>query len=241
MARPASDASRDLFIDAAIRFLSGREAPSRSISRTRGDGPTSSETPRAEALTVRLVAQLAKRNPATLLFHFPDRTALVAAVAARGFEMMVHDLKAAITRSEPRPLVGVPLAYVRWGMDNSGLFTAMYDPALARGLELAQTMSVEGLEASFIEAGDEPDAARKRARAFGDLLEGKKGALAAFDAALGSFAGSRAAARGTAVHALTALADGLVWQWITERQGTPMAMLRHAEACIRLLTSSVAA
>jgi len=36
-------------------------------------------------------------------------------------------------------------------------------------------------------------------------------------------------------HAVTALCDGVVWQWIAERQGDERGMVTHAHQCIQLL------
>src|SRR5687767_7096295 len=90
--KPSPDA-RDVFIEAGIRFLSGRIAPGRAGVRAKGGTLTRGDLPRAEALGIRMVADLAGRNPATLLFHFPDRESLMAAIAARAFELLVEHLE----------------------------------------------------------------------------------------------------------------------------------------------------
>jgi len=240
--KPSQD-PREVFIDAAIRFLSGRIAPGRAGVRAKGGTLTRGDLPRAESLGIRMVADLAGRNPATLLFHFPDRESLMAAIAARAFELLVHLLEhepAAI--ADRCRIVGVTQRYVTWGIDNPGLFTAMYDPSLARGVELVQLADDTRPEDRFAVAGEKSEIGRKRARAFSDLLQAKQRALTCFvDAFEADRAGGvvRDVDASSASHGMTALADGLVWQWITERQGTPVMMRRHADAVIVMMVKGL--
>lgn len=84
----------------------------------REDGP--------EALSLREIARKAGVSEAAPYHHFKDRTALIAAVAHRGFTL----LGAAFAREQdPDPcqrLAGIAEAYVRFAIAEPGKFRAMF-------------------------------------------------------------------------------------------------------------------
>lgn len=89
----------------------------------------------AGALSLRAVARRLGVSHAAPGHHFPDKRALLAAVAAQGF----HDLEQAMTRaaneSEPDPLASqaTGVAYVRFAADNPELFRLMVGRELLTG------------------------------------------------------------------------------------------------------------
>lgn len=234
------DEARDVFIDAALAFLAGRApAAGRNKVRAKGGKMARDDLPRAEAIGIRMVSDLAGRDPSTLLFHFPDRESLVAAIASRGFRQVAAHIDAAPEHGRIRVL-WLAERYAEWGIRNPGLFTVMYDPSLARGLELAQLGQGE-LERELRKESPAL-AAGKRVRAFMELFEAKRATLEIFTGALRTDQAQglvKPVDTFRAAHAMAALADGLVWQWITERQGEEPGMVDHARQCIRILVEGL--
>lgn len=85
----------------------------------------------ADALTIRGVARLAGVSHTAPLHHFPDRQALVSAVAERGFDLLVGRLAAEIgPGAGPRDrLRAYGIAYVLHAADHPGLFSLMFGPS----------------------------------------------------------------------------------------------------------------
>ncbi|EGD56256.1 TetR/AcrR family transcriptional regulator [Gordonia neofelifaecis] len=78
-------------------------------------------------LSLRAVARRAGVSTAAPYRHFPDRTALLSAVAAVGYT----ELGAALVEASPDPadaddLAEVAVAYVRFALDRPGLFRVMF-------------------------------------------------------------------------------------------------------------------
>jgi len=83
-----------------------------------------------DALTIRGVARMAGVSHTAPLHHFPDRPALVAAVAERGFELMLERLAVEVgPAAGPRErLRAYGIAYVLSAADHPGLFSLMFGP-----------------------------------------------------------------------------------------------------------------
>jgi len=85
-----------------------------------------------DALTLREVARRTGVSPAAPYRHFPDRRALVAAVAERGFERMqvamMEGMKSAGGRAGFKQ---VALAYVSFGLTNPAEYRVMFGPEMA--------------------------------------------------------------------------------------------------------------
>jgi AcrR family transcriptional regulator len=81
-----------------------------------------------DALTIRGVARLVGVSHTAPLHHFPDRAALVAAVAERGFDLLLDRLAKEIgPDAGPRDrLRAYGIAYVIHGAAHPGLFTLMF-------------------------------------------------------------------------------------------------------------------
>ena len=89
----------------------------------------------ADALTLRAIARRAGVSHAAPAHHFPDKAALLDALAAEGF----HRLAAALTRAGGKAakgsierLAAIGFAYVRFALRHPGEFELMYRPSLRR-------------------------------------------------------------------------------------------------------------
>ncbi|MDJ1131244.1 TetR/AcrR family transcriptional regulator [Streptomyces iconiensis] len=79
------------------------------------------------ALSMRAVARRAGVSPTAPYRHFPEREALVSAVAAEGYrELAEHLLAAHPSPATPNELAAVAVAYVRFALDHPALFRAMF-------------------------------------------------------------------------------------------------------------------
>ena len=93
------------------------------VSLVEEDGP--------DALTIRGVARLVGVSHTAPLHHFPDRAALVAAVAERGFDLLLERLEAEIgADAGPREqLRAYCIVYVLHAAEHPGLFSLMFGPS----------------------------------------------------------------------------------------------------------------
>ncbi|MFI6875509.1 TetR/AcrR family transcriptional regulator [Streptomyces sp. NPDC050400] len=79
------------------------------------------------ALSMRAVARRAGVSPTAPYRHFPDREALVSAVAAEGYRELTEQLAMAHPApATPEELAEVAVAYVRFALDHPALFRAMF-------------------------------------------------------------------------------------------------------------------
>jgi len=88
-----------------------------------------------ENLSLRDLARRAGVSPAAPYRHFPDRDALLAAVAAECAERLGNAMQAAMARSEGRPPLAqyraTGVAYVRFAVEHPAHFRVMCWPGLA--------------------------------------------------------------------------------------------------------------
>ncbi len=85
------------------------------------------------ALSLREAARRAGVSAMAPYRHFPEKEALLAAVAAVGFERLTACLKAADTAATGLDaLVAQGLAYVGFALDEPALFRLMFGPVLAK-------------------------------------------------------------------------------------------------------------
>ncbi len=87
----------------------------------------------SEALTLREVARQLGVSHAAPSHHFADKTALLGAVAAMGFEALAASLERAIERAGDDPLERLKasgVAYVRFALDYPERFRLMFGPEL---------------------------------------------------------------------------------------------------------------
>ena len=102
------------------------------------------------ALSLRAVARATGVSAMAPYHHFKDRAALVAAVAAEGFNQLYSDKIAALTEAPGDPaqrIVAGSIAYVRFVADHPELYRLMKSPELANRAafpELAQAAARPG-------------------------------------------------------------------------------------------------
>ncbi len=84
----------------------------------------------ADALSLRAVARRAGVSAMAPYRHYPDKEALLAAVAVQGFDGL-RDMLRAADASAPagEALVAQAVAYVRYAEENPALFRLMFGPA----------------------------------------------------------------------------------------------------------------
>lgn len=105
----------------------------------------------AAALSLRGVARATGVSAMAPYHHFRDRAALVAAVAARGFDRLYDDKMAALATAPGDPaqrIVAGSIAYVRFVVENPGLYRLM------KSAELADRSAWPALEAAARRPGD---------------------------------------------------------------------------------------
>jgi AcrR family transcriptional regulator len=247
-------AGRNEFVNAAVAYL---EQTSTSGGDSRNAGQPARTTTRATddlppELGIRLVASLVGKSPSAPLFHFPDRLSLQAAVAAEGFRRLATHLAATseslLRRDETAldTMMAMALSYVEWASDHAALFSVMYTPALAAGVDAIQC-AYEGFwhvtTGGHTSDATATTASQKRRLAFEELYAAKAGTLASIVACV-----KHARAAGVLAHdetnasitfAMVAMADGLAWQRITEPQLTPRHMRQHARRSLTLLLKGI--
>ncbi len=84
--------------------------------------------------TLREVARRAGVSNAAPYNHFEDKSALLAEVAALGFQALSRQMEAAVrrhSRSSRQALVGLATAYVRFGVEHPAHYRLMFGPELA--------------------------------------------------------------------------------------------------------------
>ncbi|KAB1659615.1 TetR/AcrR family transcriptional regulator [Pseudoclavibacter chungangensis] len=85
-------------------------------------------------LSIRAVARAAGVSSAAPYRHFPDRSALLAAVAAAGFGELMTVLRATCPEPSGRTDIGdLAVAYVRFATERPGLFRVMFAEGGQRG------------------------------------------------------------------------------------------------------------
>ncbi len=268
----AGAATRQRFIDAAVGYLIGEASTAlphekrQSGTARNAASPEQGHRPRTarggtaqretaarrspDTLGIRLVAQLAGATHAAPLYYFPDRTCLIAAVAAEGFRLLCDALEQRRQQGRASDLPGVvqdALHYVHWAGTHPALFSTMYDPSLAADLELLQWARLDNdspLERFGDRHGGGERAIARRVEAFEELLAAKEATLTFFADGVAAaidqseLRDDRPVERVT--YALTSMADGLAWQRITEPQDSVALLDRHARDCLLLLLQGIA-
>lgn len=85
----------------------------------------------AEALTLREVARRAGVSSAAPYNHFPDKSALLAAVAVDGFEKLGQELERALVRGHARDrLAKMASTYVRFATEHASHYRVMFGPEM---------------------------------------------------------------------------------------------------------------
>lgn len=102
------------------------------------------------AVSLRRVAREAGVSPGAPYHHFPDRAALLHAITARGFDLLVTELRAAHdSAGTPVEALGAMIeAYVHFARVHTGYARLMYRPELSRTAKdpMAEALAQEGIQ-----------------------------------------------------------------------------------------------
>lgn len=174
------------------------------------------------ALSTREVARTVGVSHAAPRHYFSDKMALVAAVAAVGFERMYVVIARAVKRAGDHPseqIVTAGMAYVDFALENRGLFRTMYAPELSEPLEQPR--------------GHFANLAQLKARVFGLFVE-----IVREGQARREFRPGRPddLARG-----VTAMANGLSHEFIDEGLGSRIDRAAHAREVLALILTGLEA
>jgi AcrR family transcriptional regulator len=102
-------------------------------------------------------ARWAGVSPAAPYRHFPDREALMAEVARRGFEKFAATLSSAWGKGEPDPLAALTRlgkAYLAFAREEHGYYAAMFEAGVAAGTEPALQAAAQSAFAVLREAAE---------------------------------------------------------------------------------------
>jgi AcrR family transcriptional regulator len=165
-----------------------------------------------DALTIRGVARVVGVSHTAPLHHFPDRAALVAAVAERGFQILLERLEKEIgPDAGPRErLHAYGVAYVVHAAAHPGLFSLMFGPTPHPAGEGAYLLLIE-LCAETQAAGELPgDDPYRLALLLWSVVHGLAGLFVAGHIAAGSISGQPSDARFAATRTLDDLIAALI-------------------------------
>jgi AcrR family transcriptional regulator len=98
-----------------------------------------------EGLSIRKLAEELGVSPGAPYHHFPDRRALLIAVALEGYRTMLAESERAVEESPHEVLFANLLHFIRFAAANPNMFTLMYESELVRpqlAPELAQAQDV---------------------------------------------------------------------------------------------------
>ena len=166
----------------------------------------------ADALTIRGVARMAGVSHTAPLHHFPDRQALVTAVAERGFELLLERLAAEIgPDAGPRERLRVyGIAYVLHAADHPGLFSLMFGPSPHPAGQEAYTLLID-LCAEAQAAGELPgDDPYRLALLLWSSVHGLAGLFVAGHIAAGNISGQPSDPRVAAARTIDDLMEALI-------------------------------
>ncbi len=248
----AASSPRRRLIDAAVTLVAGLpSAPDTSRPRRRA---TRAQAFGAEAIGIRAVAEAAGVTHAAPLHHFPDRVALLAAVAAEGFSLLGEAVERELSGSLTAPdgLRAVVRAQALWAARHAGLWDVMCSPQLTfetaavwRGRRSGQSAS-DALSTVASPAPASVKAQARRGEAFDQLVNAKVGVVDAFRRAVEALAPASLVNAGAGidgqkqlVNALTTLADGLALQFVAERDAPDDVLAAHANATVNVLLMGV--
>lgn len=117
-----------------------------------------------EALTTRALARKLGVSHAAPGRHFPQRSLLLAEVAAAAFELFTQALSAASARAEPKAaFAAMGRAYVRFGLAHPGLVRLMFSPEIAQMGESPERLTTASAAAYAVLEGGARTALGSRA------------------------------------------------------------------------------
>jgi len=135
-----------------VAELSGRKAEIVAAARTllEAGGP--------EAVTMRAIAEILGIQAPSLYKHFPDKTALEAAVVTAGFIEQAEAFRTASSRSR-KPLAALARAYRAWAVAHPHLYRLMTNQPLERD-RLAEGIEAAAAAPILAACGGDPNLAR---------------------------------------------------------------------------------
>ncbi|MBB4613412.1 TetR/AcrR family transcriptional regulator [Novosphingobium taihuense] len=98
-----------------------------------------------EGLSIRKLAEDVGVSPGAPYHHFPDRRALLIAVALEGYRLLFAETEKAVAQSPQGVLFSNLLHFIRFAAANPNMFTLMYESELVRpqiAPELAEAQDV---------------------------------------------------------------------------------------------------
>jgi len=122
----------------------------------------------AQPPSLREVARAAGVSATAVYRHFPDKDALMRAIAARGFDMLgAMQEAAAASRVGPAAFAAAGIAYVRFALTHPAVFRLMFSCAPPRDLfsmpdeDMTAPMRLLRENAAGLAGPDQPEEARK--------------------------------------------------------------------------------
>jgi AcrR family transcriptional regulator len=179
------------------------------------------------SLSTREVARAVGVSHAAPKHYFSDKLALVAAVAAAGFERLHQEIIRAIATERDHPadqLVAAGMAYVGFALENRGLYRTMFAPELSE--------AVEDLPQSTSERADDlKNLFQLKAKVFSLFVE-----IVREGQARKQF---RAGRPDDLARGVTAIANGLSHEFIDEGLGARIDRAAHARQVFGVLLTGL--
>jgi len=111
--------------------------------------------------TLREVARRAGVSHGAPYKHFPDKDALLAELALRGFDQLGEQMRAAVTstpRSARKAILAVGHAYIKFGLSNRSLYRLMFTAsgAATQGIQLSErALATMGVLQELLQRGQQ--------------------------------------------------------------------------------------
>ena len=111
--------------------------------------------------TLREVARRAGVSHGAPYKHFPDKDALLAELALRGFDQLGEQMRAAVTstpRSVRKAILAVAHAYIKFGLGNRSLYRLMFTAsgAATQGIQLSErALATMGVLLELLQRGQQ--------------------------------------------------------------------------------------
>jgi AcrR family transcriptional regulator len=179
------------------------------------------------SLSTREVARAVGVSHAAPKHYFSDKLALVAAVAAAGFERLYQEIVRALERERDHPadqLVAAGMAYVGFALENRGLYRTMFASELSDAVEAPPRSTSEG-------ADHFENLLRLKAKVFSLFVEIVREGQARKEL--------RAGRPDDLARGVTAIANGLSHEFIDEGLGSRIDRAAHARQVFGVLLTGL--
>ena len=112
-----------------------------------------------EALSLRGLAREVGVSPTAVYRHFPDKAALLRALAEKGMEELGASQQAAMAAASPdESFAAIGRAYVRWALANPALFRLVFTCRdVSEGDAFGQSLAARMLQRNALAASDAPE------------------------------------------------------------------------------------